>query len=136
MNQFGEDAGEETCDVTCCSTSSSGGEVNSFSTTIACEHEVEDKEAHFLANKSQHHRLIANFIIKTFSQEYLRCARGGYVLDIGAGKGLLSYELSVFTLYRLKYCLRKKQSSDVSRVHRSFLLHFLYQLIKPRIPCY
>ena len=52
------------------------------------------QDTHRKANKSQHHRFIARFLVNIFSQEYLR-GIGGYVVDIGAGKGLLSYELSV-----------------------------------------
>jgi hypothetical protein len=51
-------------------------------------------EVHQQMNKSQHHFLIAAWLVATFGQPALR-SRGGYVVDVAGGLGKLDYELSV-----------------------------------------
>ena len=46
------------------------------------------------ANKSQHHFLVAAWLVSTMGQGLLR-ARGGYVVDVAGGLGKLDYELGV-----------------------------------------
>lgn len=53
-----------------------------------------DEESHLQMNKSQHHFLIAAWLVATFGQTFLR-SRGGYVVDVAGGLGKLDYELAV-----------------------------------------
>ena len=55
----------------------------------------QDREAHQQVNKSQHHFLIAAWMVATFGQAALRSRGGGYVVDVAGGLGKLDYELTV-----------------------------------------
>lgn len=54
----------------------------------------EDLSVHTRMNKTQHHFLIAAWLVDKFGQDLLR-SRRGYVVDVAGGLGKLDYELAV-----------------------------------------
>mmetsp|Transcript_6476 Transcript_6476/g.10595 ORF Transcript_6476/g.10595 Transcript_6476/m.10595 type:complete len:312 (-) Transcript_6476:83-1018(-) len=54
----------------------------------------QEADVHMQMNKSQHHFLIAAWLVASFGQSLLR-SRGGYVVDVAGGLGKLDFELSV-----------------------------------------